>query len=64
MSKGNNDKVTANKDNQTPPLSPGDKGQAAEGSTSLRMNKATESIAEKETATDLAVTVTDIIDAK
>ena len=52
MTEGDDDKVTANKDNQTPPLSPGDKGQAAEGSTNLQTNKATELIAEKETATD------------
>ena len=46
-----------------PPLSPGHKGQAAEGNTNLRRNKATEPIAEKETITDLAVTVTNAIDA-
>ena len=63
MTKGNDDKVIAKKDNQMPPLSPGDEGQAAEGSTNLQTNKATESIAEKETATDLAVTITDVINA-
>ena len=58
MTEGNDDKVTANKGNQTPPLSPGDKGQAAEGNTNLQTNKATELIAEKETATDPTATAT------
>ena len=30
MTEGNDDKVTTNKDNQTPPLLPEDEGQAAE----------------------------------
>ena len=58
MTEGNNDKITANKYNQTPPLSPGEKGQAAEGSTNLQMNKATELIAKRETATDPTATAT------
>ena len=57
ITKGNNNKVTSNEDNQALHLLPGDKGQAVEGITNLRTNKATESTAEKETATDLVVTV-------
>ena len=48
---------------KSPPPSPVHKGQAGEGSTNLRRNKATEPIAEKETTTDLAVTVTKTINA-
>ena len=59
--KGNNYKVTANNNSQTPPLSPGDKGQDAEGSTNIRTNKTTKSIAEKKTATDIAVTFINVI---
>ena len=57
ITKGNNNKVTSNKDNQALHLWLGDEGQAVKGITNLRTNKATESTAEKETATDLVGTV-------
>ena len=52
MTRGNNDKITANKDKQTPPLSPGGKARTTESGTNLQTNKAKELIAKKETTTD------------
>ena len=52
---------TPKKDNHMSPLSPGDKGQDAEGITNIRTNKTAELIAQKRTAKDSAVT--NVIDA-
>ena len=47
--KYDDNKITANKDKQTPPLSPGGKGLTTEIGTNLQTNKATELIVKKET---------------
>ena len=63
MTRGNDDKITANKDKQTPPLLPGGKGRTTESGTNLQTNKATELIAKKETTMDLAVNAINAINA-